>query len=174
MSISTPPPPRQACPGPRRIRFVGRLRDRAGFSLPETIVALALVGLVVGVGVPRLFGTRDQLSVRSAADRFAQTYALTRSTAARFGTIAELHIDRSGARFWIQVGRGSEAVDTLRMVDDLGRGVELVPGWTVLCFDARGLPTTAGACESPSGRIEFRSPTVSESLTITPLGKILR
>jgi prepilin-type N-terminal cleavage/methylation domain-containing protein len=54
---------------------------RHGFTLPETIMALAVVGLLLGIAVPRLTALRNSLAVEEAAQRLVGAHRRARIAA---------------------------------------------------------------------------------------------
>ncbi len=78
--------------GRRRRRFVPE-RFRRGFSLPELLVVLAIVGLSVAVAVPLVSHELHMVRMRTAADQFASDLRAARmiavSTRGRVGDRGE-------------------------------------------------------------------------------------
>ncbi len=95
---------------------------RAGVSMMELITVLLIVGVMTGTVFPRIGDAWEQLAVRGAADQFISAHQKARTAAVRFGAIAELHIDASTERFWVQIDTtltGSGVMDTIGAVVDL-------------------------------------------------------
>ena len=44
----------------------------------------------------------------------------------------------------------------------------------LLCFDARGISSTMGSCESGDAKVIFSDGAMSDTVTTTILGKVLR
>ena len=149
-----------------------------GFTLLETIVVMLIAATVAAMGAPKLSSALRQRSVTSAADQFVAVHSLARSTALRTGRVAQLHIDASTKRIWVDVDTSANGVGqraTVSYIRDLSsNGVTLVSNRSVLCFDARGAATTGGACEAGNIAITFNDADKSAALSATALGKILR
>ena len=79
-----------------------RLGSR-GFSAMELVTAMAIMGIILAIGVPKMLEGAHRAQRRSASNRFISAHALTRATAIRYGRRAELHIDVTNRAFWIEV-----------------------------------------------------------------------
>ena len=151
------------------------MRNR-GFTIAEILVVLILGGLAAAIASPTLSEAFRRTATQASSDEFASAHALARSAAVRHGRTAELHI--SGDRYWVEVDTssiGSGAKDTVGVVRDVGsRKVTLESDRSLLCFDARGLPTTRGSCELADATITFTSLERVDTIQITGLGRLLR
>ena len=150
----------------------------SGFTLMEVIIVVAFVSLLAGVAFPRIAGVRGRFAVRGAVTAFMSAHSLTRATAIRAGGVAELHIDATNDRFWIEVDTtlaGSGVMDTIGNVVDVGgQGLTLSSTQSLLCFEGRGMPSTASGCATTGVTISFSYDNVADTILITTLGKILR
>jgi hypothetical protein len=90
--------------------------------------------------------------------------------------VAELHIDAANAQFWVEVDTSGTGVrDTVGFIHGPGNGkLTMTSTRSLLCFDARGLATTRAACESADATIVFAMAGRTNTIQITPLGKVLR
>ena len=151
---------------------------RRGFTMIEMIMVLGLIGIVAAIGGPKVGAALQRRTTASAADQFALTQSLTRSTAIRYARVAQLHIDAAGRRFWVDVdtsanGTGQRA--TIAYVRDVSAtGLTMTSTRTLLCFDARGLPSTAGSCEPADAKVVFSDGATADTIATTALGKVLR
>ena len=147
-----------------------------GFTLFELMAAVVIVTITTTMGVPRLLQQMGYAQRRSATHHFVSAHALTKATAIRYGTVAELHIDVSGKRFWIEVDTsyGGGVTDTLRMHNYYSGSMTMASNRSLLCFDGRGLPSTAGACEAADGTVVFAEASKADTIRFTLLGKALR
>ena len=148
-----------------------------GFTIVELVIVLVLAGIAIAIVSPPLNRAFQRTGTRAAMDEFASTHSLARSAAVRFGRISELHIDATNGRFWVEVDTSSTGgvKDTVGVVKYLeGTGVTLESDRTLLCFDARGLPTTRDSCEAPDATLRFTSGDKERIVTITALGRVLR
>jgi prepilin-type N-terminal cleavage/methylation domain-containing protein len=148
-----------------------------GYSLTELVLAMVVVGVVALIAVPRMASQRRFLSQRSVVNEFIAAHALTAATAVRQGRVAELHIDAPGRRYWIVVdtsaaGGITDTIGPVRQVQD--PTAYLSSNRSLLCFDAQGLATTAGACEEGDATVTFSFPGYSRTVETTLLGKLLR
>lgn len=164
--------------GPEPIRALLVVhRTKRGFTLPELMIVLSLVSVIASVTGPKLADAFRQRSVGAAADQFVLAHSLARSTALRYGRVAELRIDHAAARFWVEVdSSGSGTRDTVGLVHDVAEGgVYITSTRSVLCFDARGLATTSGpVCQPGDARVAFLRAGKAVTVRVTALGKVLR
>ncbi|HEY3114581.1 MAG TPA: prepilin-type N-terminal cleavage/methylation domain-containing protein [Gemmatimonadaceae bacterium] len=151
---------------------------RRGFSLLELITVLFLFALVAAMGAPRLSAALRRRATQMAVDQFATAHSLTRATAIRYGRVAQLHIDASTNRFWVDVDTSANAAGqraTIWYMRDLTEP-ELVmkSNRSLLCFDARGMPFVLGGCEDGDVMVVFSVGDEADTVSTAALGKILR
>jgi len=149
---------------------------RTGFTLIETMMVLVVLGMIALIGTPKLSASLGHARARAAVNRFVAAHSLAKATAIRYGRRAELWIDAAGGTFWIRQDSTGLGGNVLRITPaaTVGDGVTLASNRAILCFNGRGLPTTAGACEAPDATVVISTADRADTLTITPLGKILR
>ena len=148
-----------------------------GFTIAELVVVLILAGVAVAIVSPSIGKAFRRTGVRAAVDQFASTHSLARSAAVRYGRTAEMHIDVVNARFWVEVDTSSAGgvKDTVGIVKYLdANSVTILTSTDLLCFDARGLPSTQDSCDPPNAQIIFVSGSKIDTVTITALGRVLR
>lgn len=152
--------------------------NRPGFTLIEAIMVASVIGIVAATGGPKISAAIQRRTTASAADQFVLTHSLTRSTALRFGRVAQLHLDAAAQTFWVEVDTSANAIGqratiaNVRYVSDYG--LHMTSNRALLCFDARGLASTMGSCESGDARVIFSDGVVADTVTVTILGKVLR
>ena len=150
----------------------------SGFTLMEVVIVVSFVGLLAGVAFPRIADVQSRFAVRGAVTAFMSAHSLTRATAIRAGGVAELHIDATNDRFWIEADTtlaGSGVTDTIGFVVDVGgQGVTLSSTQSMLCFEGRGMPSSASGCATTGATISFTFADVADTILTTTLGKILR
>ena len=151
---------------------------RQGFTMIESIMVLTVIGIVAALGGPKISAALQRRTTAAAADQFVLTHSLTRSTAIRYGRIAQLHVDQGAQSFWVDVdtsanGIGQRAtIANVRYVSD--NGLQMTSNRALLCFDARGLASTLGSCESGDARVIFSDGVMADTVVTTILGKVLR
>ena len=152
--------------------------NRRGFTMIESIMVASIIGIVAAIGGPKVSSALQRRTTASAADQFVVVHSLTRSTALRYGRIAQLHVDATGQRFWVDVdtsanGIGQRAtIANIRYVNDVG--LQMASDRALLCFDARGIASTAGSCESGDAKVIFSDGVMADTVATTILGKVLR
>ena len=149
-----------------------------GFTVIEAIMVMFIIGIVAMTGGPKISAALQRRTTASAADQFVLTHSLTRSTALRYGRVAQLHVDAAGQRFWVDVdtsanGIGQRAtIAHVRYVSDIG--LRMTSNRVLLCFDARGIASTSGSCESGDAMVIFSDGVMADTVATTILGKVLR
>lgn len=151
---------------------------RSGFTLLEIIITMSLLAVIAAMGTPRLSGALRRRTTQTAVDQFATAHSLARSTAVRYGRVAQLHIDASTRRFWVDVDTSANGIGqraTVWNARDLTQpGLVMASNRSLLCFDSRGLPRTIAPCEPADAQIIFTALDKADTLTTASLGKILR
>jgi prepilin-type N-terminal cleavage/methylation domain-containing protein len=154
---------------------------RAGFSLPELIITVTVVGILATLTVPATVTWRKRQSVTLAAGEFKTALGLSRATAVRTGRLTEFHIDPANARFWIEVDAGPlTGRDEVGAIRDVAGGqLTMSSNRTLLCFDGRGLPTVRQtsqgvSCQAADAVVIFARGGLTKKLVLTPLGRVQR
>jgi prepilin-type N-terminal cleavage/methylation domain-containing protein len=149
-----------------------------GFTLIEMIMVLGLIGIATAISGPKIASALQKRTTASAVDQFALTHSLSRATAIRYARVAQLHIDVAGKRFWVDVDTSANGTGQRAIIDNVRdmstAGLTMTSNRALLCFDARGLPSTSGGCEAGDAKIVFSDGAQTDSLVTTVLGKILR
>lgn len=152
--------------------------DQAGFTILDIILVVTFVSVLAGIAFPRIADVQTRFAVRGAVTAFMSAHSLARATAIREGTVAELHVDAANDVFWIEVDTtlaGSGVMDTIGLVTDVGsQGVTLTSTESLLCFEGRGMPSSASGCATTGVTISFGYEAAVDTISITSLGKILR
>ena len=150
----------------------------SGFTLAEVTIGVSIIGLLAGITY-RQTDAWDRIATRGAADQFISAHQKARTAAVRFGAVAELHIDASTDRFWVQIdttSSGSGVMDTIGSVVDLSEHhVDLRATRSLLCFDPRGLIAAAAGCPSTGSlAIGLSRGSSSDTLNVTASGLLFR
>lgn len=147
-----------------------------GFTMMELLVALSVLAVLTAISSPKIVAQRQAAHRRAATNQFVSAHRLTRATAVRYGRRAELHLDASNLSFRVVIdtGQAGGAVDTVRMVSLNTGQVTMTSDRSVLCFDARGLATAAGSCETADAVVTFAEPGKTDTVRFTALGQELR
>lgn len=154
-------------------------RSKAGYSLVEALIVAIVVGVISALFISRVGDASSDLAVRAAADQFRTANNAARTIALRSNRTAFLRVDASGDRFWVQVDtslRGRGVFDTIGNVSLLGDSdIDLSSTAAVLCFDARGIPTSAGVCDDQqAARLVFTRGADADTAFRTAAGVVVR
>jgi Tfp pilus assembly protein FimT len=152
--------------------------QRWGFTMIEAVMVVSVIGIVAAIGGPKVSLVLQRRSTSSGADQFVLTHSLTRSTALRYGRIAQLHVDQPGQRFWVDVDTSANGIGQRAIIANIrytsDNGLQMTSNRALLCFDARGLASTLGSCESGDARVIFADGVMADTVVTTILGKVLR
>ena len=90
-----------------RAKRANERRGRAGHTLTEMLVALAILGVSLGAVVPALVSARGEDGVMRTSRALTELLHHTRARAADLGVVVTLVVDPASGRAWI--GEGSDA-----------------------------------------------------------------
>ena len=138
-----------------------------GYTLLETMAALALLCVVLGIALPPVARWRDDAAVRAARDEIAAELAAARMAAVARGG-AGLVVDPVTGRVWVVsgAGRAGEAID---VAGRYGVRLRVGPGGPVLiAYDALGIGRLG------SRTIEVRRGRAAGGLTVSAYGRVRR
>ena len=151
---------------------------RSGFTLLELIIVMSILSVVAAMGAPKLSAELRRRTTSTAADQLVTAHSLARATAVRYGRTAQLHIDVTAKQFWVDVDTSANLVGqraTIWYPRDLSQsGVTMSSTRSLLCFDARGIASTAGSCQSGDAQVIFTDLDRVDTVNTTSLGKVLR
>ena len=146
-----------------------------GFTLLEIIITLFLLAIIAAMGAPRLSAALRRRTTQTAADQFVTAHSLARATAVRYGRVAQLHIDPTTTRFWVDVDTSANGVGqraTIWYERKLAQpGLAMSSNRGLLCFDARGLPLVLGACESGDATVRGVWASAGAAMTNAPAAR---
>jgi prepilin-type N-terminal cleavage/methylation domain-containing protein len=155
-----------------------RSLNRQGFTVIEAVMVLTVIGIVAATAGPKVSAALQRRTTASAADQFVLIHSLTRSTALRYGRVAQLHVDVAGQRYWTDVDTSANGIGqrgtigNIRYISD--NGLRMASNRALICFDARGIASTNGSCEPGDAKVSFSSGLVADTVRTTVLGKVLR
>lgn len=123
--------------------FYALSRAKAGFTLLETAVVLAVFGILVIIAAPNLAGYVRSTKVDQALNELTGDVAYTRMLAIRSGRSATLTVQASGMAYKIETTHQATPTTTriakqVNLANDY-HGVSLAPAAMVLTFNSRGL-----------------------------------
>jgi len=113
------------------------MRIRSGFTLPELVLVLTLMGIAGTALIPSARAASDRLAVTAAREAVAALAARARTEAMLHGG-ARLRLREGDGRGWIEAG--DSIVEVRELSADFGVTVELgAADEAELLFDALGL-----------------------------------
>lgn len=146
---------------------------QSGFTMAESMVVMALLGVMSAFGVPRIRDALDRSAVRSGRAAVAVLTATARAAATQRGCRAVLHVTPGpNGHVWVtacalrRAGR-----DTLGGLDPVAArfGVVLLPSRDSIQYDPRGL-----TMERAAATVGVSRGGIHDSVVINELGKVVR
>ncbi len=155
-----------------------KTRNESGFTILDIIIVISIVALLAGITFPQIGKMQTRFALRGYVNTFMSLHSMARTTAVRQGRVAELHLDPANDLFWVEVDTtidGSGVMDTVGVVVDVSdMGVDLRSSTSLLCFDGRGLASTAAGCATAGAVVAFIRGAEADTIGVMPLGKIRR
>jgi len=141
-----------------------------GYTLTEMMMVITLAVIAMAVVGPSLVQAHQRYSVLSVADEFATAHSHAKLAAVEYGVTAELRVDPAKRRFWVEADTG--AGKPVRVHAKVWTHGTITTDRSRLCFDMRGLPSTAGKCDAPDATVTFTNGPRSRTVRITALGVV--
>jgi prepilin-type N-terminal cleavage/methylation domain-containing protein len=153
-------------------------RARAGFTALELVVVLAIAATLAAMALPAVARVRTSAALQNARHAVVSTLALARATAIRYGRPVVVRVDPAADRLWIEadttVSGGGAAADTVRTLylSDEWR-VDLESDRAAICFDGRGLGTTAAECPLPGATLVLAREGRADTVRVSAVGRVV-
>jgi len=145
---------------------------RSGFTLIEMITVVALIGMMVLIGFPKIRRALDKTNVRATRDALSTQAAIARAVAVQRGCRSVLHVTSgSAATVWVTT-HCRVKVDTVGAVDNMSKrfSVSLAATRDSVHYDPRGLSLdNAVTVVRITGAAGNR-----DSIVINSIGKVMR
>ena len=139
---------------------------RSGFTLPEVVLVLALMGIAGTALLPSARAASDRLAVTAAREAVAALAARARTEAMVHGG-AVLRLRAGDGRGWVEAG--DRVLEVRRLSEEFGVTVDLGAGGEAeLVFDALGLGRRA------SRTVVLRRGEAESRLVIAAYGRAVR
>jgi len=138
---------------------------RRGFTLPELLSVLAVIGVLVSVAMPPVGRALDRAAVREGVERFAAVHAATRQLALARSSLARLEVDRLRRTATVSVRRSAVAWDTVGTYD-LGSAAITCSNTTVV-FGPLGL-----GYGTSNTRVIFARGASADTVTVSRTGRL--
>lgn len=140
---------------------------RQGFTLPELLTVIAIVGILLSIVTPPLGRALDQAAVRESADRFAALHATARQLAISRNTLARLEVDGARRAATLSVWRSPTAWDSVGRYD-LGSATIACSNPTMV-FGPLGL-----GYGTSNSRVIFSRGAAADTVTTSRTGRLRR
>lgn len=138
---------------------------RRGATLPELILALAIVGILGTIVIPRAVGLRDRMSVRAAALETVSTFALARRWAISRSSRTAITFDTATAA--VIVRSFSDTIARRRLASS--HGVTLSASRDSMAYAPNGLGYGASNLT-----VVLRRGVAAETIVVSRLGRVRR
>jgi prepilin-type N-terminal cleavage/methylation domain-containing protein len=173
-SVSQRPAFPGSMPGEMDYAEVGADVHRSGFSTIEMAIVLAVIGVIVLIGFPKIRETLDKTNVRSARTAVATLVATARQAAIQRGCVSAVHFASTNATVWVTTSCPSK-VDTVSGVEQLATrfNVSLVATRDSLRFDPRGLGMDNLSSTNTVIRLSGSVSSAVDSVVVSPMGKVV-
>lgn len=150
------------------------MRRRRGFSLPEVLIVIVLLGVIASMVVPAISDLRTRSGLRSARSLVLASLSAARAAAIQKGKTATLSVVNSTLSVSARSGLRSDSVQIQGPVN-LSRvtGAVIAPlngSPTQLVYDARGLVTPV---RNTISRYELRMGSRADTVCVTGAGTIM-
>jgi Tfp pilus assembly protein FimT len=143
----------------------------------EIVVVIVIAGLIAAFAFPAIASSRRSSSVQNASHVVTASLSLARSMAISYGRVAEMWIDTTAGRVWVQVdtsqdrdGSGVLTLGGINVGDELG--VTLGSDVDAVCFDGRGLAATTTNCPTPGARIRLMKGSRVDTVIVSSTGRV--
>jgi Tfp pilus assembly protein FimT len=143
----------------------------------ELILVVVLIGILAGIALPTLGRIRTSAALRNGRAALTSALATARSAATRWGRTSVLRIDADADALWVVVdtsdtGSGADTVVLTRFDLRSDMGLDLRSDRAALCFDSRGVGTTAAACPATGARLILVYGAVADTLLVNVAGRL--
>jgi prepilin-type N-terminal cleavage/methylation domain-containing protein len=148
----------------------------SGFTLIELLVALTLIGILAAIASPPLARMRGRSALQSGRAMVTSALATARASSTRWGRNSVVWLDDDDViRVIVDTGStgtgvAPKLVSTYQLGTDLG--LRMSADRDALCFNSRGVGTTAAACPASGARILLTHGSDVDTLNVNMAGRL--
>jgi prepilin-type N-terminal cleavage/methylation domain-containing protein len=150
----------------------------SGFTLLEAVVVLTLVAILASIAGPSFARMRDRTALQSGRAMATSALAAARAASTRWGRNSVVWLDDVDA-ILVTVDTGSAGtgvatavVNTYELRADLG--LSMSSDRQAICFNSRGVGTTAAVCPATGARIILSHGADYDTLDVNAAGRLWR
>ena len=162
-----------------------KLKRAKGFTLHEVMIAIALIVSAMAIVGPPTVRTMHRSTLRAASEEVKSMHAMARALAMQSGRVAILEIvpPQGQLPYTLSVQVDTSGTGRVEFRRSALSRAEFVADRKILCFDARGLPTTKmirepnariKQCEAPDATIIVKAGGRADTLRYSPLGELIQ
>lgn len=149
-------------------------RRRSGVTLLELMVVIILIGVITGLGLPKLAGAKEKANLRAAKDQVVSQLATARAASIRRGLPTRFHAENGAVWISVQNSAGDPTFTPIgprqEIAQMLGVTLDVSANADTIQFDGRGFAKLAGG----SGKIRVVNGVSQDSVCVTRLGAVLK
>jgi prepilin-type N-terminal cleavage/methylation domain-containing protein len=151
------------------------MRDKGGFTLIETLVALVVGGILAAVAYSGFGGVQGRLAVRSARAAFLSSHAQARSYAVERGVQVRLFADPDTDEVAVELGCDGlgGVIEFLDYGNNFAVDLQTNDGDLSLCMTPKGIANPALGSLGDEATVSFVRGGSSTSVILLPLGQVV-
>jgi prepilin-type N-terminal cleavage/methylation domain-containing protein len=140
---------------------------RRGFSMPELLMVVVIIGLVTALAIPRINNFREQSDLNAAA-ALVNSYVY-RARAAAIGQARTVRLVTSGSSIWVIIPTTGDTVASQQNLA-LDRKVTMAASVAQINYSPRGMAVGLSAEEPP--RFTLTKGSRTKVVCLTALGMV--
>lgn len=150
-------------------------RSRRGFSLPELMVVISIIGILTLMAMPKIRSFRSGNNLRSAKAQVASSLATARAAAIQKGRDARFIVQGNNLAVAVDTGsasgfQGYVVLSNVPLADRYSASISLTnAGDSIVTYDSRGFGSTGSGAQA---KYILRVQNMVDSVCVSQLGLI--